>query len=92
MLDLRFIRANLDAVKQMLKNRRNDLDISIFESIDRRRREILPVLETLRHRRNKVSEEIAQMKKQREDASGLISRNEESFRRDQGDGGGSFPG
>lgn len=72
MLDLRFIRANLDAVKQMLKNRRNDLDISVFESIDRRRREILPVLESLRHRRNKVSEEIAQMKKKREDASGLI--------------------
>ena len=72
MLDLRFIRANLDAVKQMLKNRRNDLDISIFETIDRSRREILPALETLRHRRNKVSEEIAQMKKQRQDASGLI--------------------
>jgi len=72
MLDLRFIRANLEAVKQMLKNRRNDLDISIFETIDRRRREILPALETLRHRRNKVSEEIAQMKKQRQDASGLI--------------------
>jgi seryl-tRNA synthetase len=72
MLDLRFIRANLEAVKQMLKNRRNDLDISIFETIDRRRREILPALETLRHRRNKVSEEIAQMKKQRQDTSGLI--------------------
>jgi seryl-tRNA synthetase len=72
MLDLRFIRANLDAVKQMLKNRRNDLDISIFETIDRKRREILPALEALRHRRNKVSEEIAQMKKQRQDASGLI--------------------
>jgi seryl-tRNA synthetase len=72
MLDLRFIRANLDAVKRMLKNRRNDLDISIFETIDRRRREILPALETLRHRRNKVSEEIAQMKKQRQDASDLI--------------------
>jgi seryl-tRNA synthetase len=73
MLDLRFIRANLDAVKQMLKNRRNDLDISIFETIDRRRRDILPALEALRHRRNKVSEEIARMKKQREDASGLIA-------------------
>jgi seryl-tRNA synthetase len=72
MLDLRFIRANPDAVKQMLKNRRNDLDISVFEAIDRKRREILPALETLRHRKNKVSEEIAQMKKQRQDASGLI--------------------
>jgi len=72
MLDLRFIRANLDAVKEMLKNRRNDLDISVFEAIDRKRREILPALETLRHRKNKVSEEIAQMKKQRQDASTLI--------------------
>ena len=73
MLDLRFIRANLDAVKQMLKKRHNDLDISVFETIDRKRREILPALEALRHRRNKVSEEIAQMKKQRQDASGLIA-------------------
>jgi len=39
MLDLRFIRANLDAVKHMLKNRRNDLDISVFEAIDKKRRE-----------------------------------------------------
>jgi len=77
MLDLRFIRANLDAVKQMLENRRNDLDISVFEAIDRKRREILPALETLRHRKNKVSEEIAQMKKQRQDASGLIGEMKE---------------
>ena len=77
MLDLRFIRANLDAIKEMLKNRRNDLDISVFEAIDRKRREILPALETLRHRKNKVSEEIAQMKKQRQDASGLIGEMKE---------------
>jgi len=77
MLDLRFIRANLDEVKQMLKNRRNDLDIGVFESIDKKRREILPGLEALRHRRNTVSEEIAQMKKKREDTSGLISEMKE---------------
>jgi len=77
MLDLRFIRANLDTVRQMLKNRCNDLDLSVFEAIDRKRREILPALETLRHRRNKVSEEIAQMKKQRQDASGLIGEMKE---------------
>ena len=77
MLDLRFIRANLDAIKNMLKNRRNDLDVSVFESIDKKRREILPGLEALRHRRNKVSEEIAQMKKKREDASGLIAEMKE---------------
>ncbi|MGE5842259.1 MAG: serine--tRNA ligase, partial [Deltaproteobacteria bacterium] len=68
MLDLRFIRANLDAIKQMLKNRRNDLDMSAFEAVDRKRREILPNLENLRHRKNKVSDEIALLKKQRHDA------------------------
>ena len=77
MLDLRFIRANLDEVKQMLKSRRNDLDIGVFESIDKKRREILPGLEALRHRRNTVSEEIAQMKKKREDTSGLIAEMKE---------------
>jgi seryl-tRNA synthetase len=72
MLDLKFIRSRLDDVKQMLANRRYDLDLSIFEAVDRKRREILPVLEDLRHRRNMVSEEIAQMKKRKEDASALI--------------------
>jgi len=73
MLDLKFIRNHLDAVKTSLRNRGYDLDISAFESIDRKRREILPVLENLRHRRNKVSEEIARMKREGQDATPLIS-------------------
>ena len=79
MLDLRFIRANLDAVKQMLKNRRNDLDVSVFESIDRRRREILPALENLRHRKNRVSEEIAQIEEAAAGCLGSHCGNEESL-------------
>jgi seryl-tRNA synthetase len=74
MLDLKFIRSRLDDVKQMLANRRYDLDLSIFEAVDKKRREILPLLEDLRHQRNKVSEEIAQMKKRKEDASALIAK------------------
>ncbi len=72
MLDLKFIRSNLDRVKEMIVNREYDLDISVFESIDTRRRELLPALESLRHRRNSVSQEIAEMKKLGEDASNLI--------------------
>jgi seryl-tRNA synthetase len=72
MLDLKFIRSHMESIKEMLKNRGYDLDISAFEEIDRRRRDVLPGLEGLRHKRNKVSEEIAEMKKRREDASGLI--------------------
>lgn len=72
MLDLKFIRSNLDKVKEMLKNRGYNLDVSVFDSVDRERREILTTLESLRHQRNRVSEEIAAMKKKGEDASQII--------------------
>ncbi len=73
MLDLKFIRANLDRVKEMLRNRGQDLDLSLFDTIDKQRRELLGGLEHLRHRRNRVSEEIAAMKKRGDDASQIIS-------------------
>ena len=73
MLDLKFVRSHLDEIRVMMKNRGYDLDISQFETIDRKRREILPVLEDLRHRRNRVSQQIAEMKKKGEDASPVIA-------------------
>jgi len=73
MLDLKFIRSNLDSVKEMLKSRGDDLDISVFESLDKERRERLTILEELRYRRNRVSEEISVMKKRGEDASQIIA-------------------
>jgi seryl-tRNA synthetase len=51
MLDLRFIRSRLDEVKQMLADRKYALDLSLFETVDKKRREILGVLESLRHRK-----------------------------------------
>ncbi|MBW2129449.1 MAG: serine--tRNA ligase [Deltaproteobacteria bacterium] len=73
MLDLKFIRTNLDLIKDMLEKRGYNTDISAFSSIDEKRRSILPALEELRHRRNKASEEIAEMKKQGRDPSQVIS-------------------
>jgi seryl-tRNA synthetase len=73
MLDLKFVRSNLDVVKDMLEKRGYDLDLSEFQSLDERRRSILGVLEELRHRRNTVSDEIAAMKKRGEDTSSLIA-------------------
>ncbi len=77
MLDLKFIRSNLDKVKEMLKNRGYNLDVSVFETVDKERREILATLERLRHQRNRVSEEIAAMKKKGEDASEIIGEMKE---------------
>ena len=73
MLDLKFVRSNLESIKEMIKNRCYDLDLSQFETLDRERRERLTELEALRHRRNSVSEEIAAMKKNGEDASAVIA-------------------
>ena len=64
--------SNHENIKEMLDNRGYNLDISIFESLDKERREKLADIESLRHRRNKVSEEIAVMKKNGEDATELI--------------------
>ncbi|NLD37415.1 MAG: serine--tRNA ligase [Desulfatiglans sp.] len=73
MLDLKYIRNNIEIIKVMLKNRNNDLDISVFEAIDAKRRDNLAELEFLRFKRNKVSEDVASMKKRGEDASSLIA-------------------
>jgi len=73
MLDLKFVRSNLGLVTDMLKDRDYDLDLSGFQSLDEKRRSILANLEELRYRRNKVSDQIATMKKGGEDASSLIS-------------------
>ena len=74
MLDLKFIRSNLDNVREMISNRGYDLDVSRFEELDLERRKRLTTLEELRHKRNQVSEEIAAMKKRGEDASGIIAQ------------------
>jgi len=74
MLDLKFIRSNLNSVREMISNRGYDLDVSRFEELDLERRKRLTTLEELRHKRNQVSEEIAAMKKRGEDASGIIAQ------------------
>ena len=72
MLDLKFTRMNIGTIKKMVKDRGYDLDLSQFERLDKERRDRLTVLESLRHRRNQVTEEIAAMKKRGDDASAVI--------------------
>ncbi|MBN2061986.1 MAG: serine--tRNA ligase [Deltaproteobacteria bacterium] len=72
MLDLKYIRNNSGTIRQMLENRGYDIDLSLFESLDSKRREQLSAIEKLRFRRNKVSDDIAAMKKVGEDASQII--------------------
>jgi seryl-tRNA synthetase len=73
MLELRFIRENIDLVKEKIKLRGiTNSRIDEFVDIDRRRRELLSEVEDLRNRRKTVSQEIAGLKKQQADADTLI--------------------
>ncbi len=74
MLELRFIRENIDLVKEKIKLRGiTNSRIDEFVDIDRRRRELLSEVEDLRNRRKTVSQEIADLKKQQADAETLIA-------------------
>mgnify|MGYP000844882339 CR=1 FL=1 len=74
MLDMKFLRDNLDLVRKKMLERGKEIDLDLFASLDRKRRDILQEVETLRSERNKVSKEIGARKKNKEDASDLISR------------------
>ena len=63
MLEIKAIRQNLAHVKKAIANRGEAIDWDRLMALDERRKKDLLTIETLRHQRNVVSEEIAQMKK-----------------------------
>lgn len=72
MLDIRVIRANPEEVIRKLNKRGGDYRISEILELDEERRGLLGGVEELKGKRNKVSEEIAKIKKQKGDADSLI--------------------
>ena len=73
MLDLGFVRDNLELVKQKMRERGVPDLLGDFENLDRERRTYLAEAERRKARRNKMSEEIAARKKQKQDASSQIA-------------------
>ena len=79
MLDIKLIRDNPEQVRKGLKNRGGG-SLPDFEKaleIDKRWREVLTELETIRASRNKAADEIGRLKKQKKDASSLIKEMED---------------
>jgi seryl-tRNA synthetase len=62
MLDLRYLRDNLDAAEQRLAARGDDIDLSAFRRLDASRRDLLGRSETLKAEKNRVSAIIGQTK------------------------------
>ncbi len=67
MLDIRYVRENIEAVSDGMKRRQMEPDLAPFVELDRRRREVLFEVENKRAMRNKASEEVAKMKREGED-------------------------
>ena len=74
MLDIKFLRQNLDLVRRKLAERGQTIDVEQFSALDARRRDLLQEVETLRNERNTVSKEIGDRKKHKADAADLIAR------------------
>lgn len=72
MLDLKFVRDNVERVREMLRNRHQDLDLQPLLGLDEDRRRVLREVEELKHRRNVASEEISQLKRSKKDATSQI--------------------
>ena len=69
MLDLRFVRDNLDAVKQNLENRHNTGDLDSFAKLYDERKELIQAVEQLKAQRNTVTAEISRLKRNKENAN-----------------------
>ena len=74
MLELKFMRENVEMLKEVLKNRNNSIDMDAFVVLDSKRREVLSEVENLKRERNNVSSEIASLKKEKKDANHLIEK------------------
>jgi len=72
--DLRFVRENIDLLKEKLALRGDDLDLSPFIQLEQERRELIQEVEAHRSKRNQVSDEISRIKQEKGDAKDLIAR------------------
>lgn len=76
MHDLQFVRANLALVEEKLRARGQGpgVDLGSFELLDRRRRQDISESEAAKAQRNKLSQEVARLKKSGQDATAIMEQ------------------
>jgi len=74
MLDLKFIRANTELVRQAITNKNEKANLDELLKFDDKRRKLQFDFDNLKAEQNRVSQEIAFRKRNKEDAAELISR------------------
>lgn len=74
MLEIKFVRQKIAEVEKALSARGATADLDLFKKCDDRRRNVLAEIEELRHRRNVVSDQIADLKKKGDNADSLVAK------------------
>jgi len=73
MHDLNYFRDHLDAFADMAKTRNTTLDLDAFRALDKQRRQLITENEQRKAQRNKASDEIARLKKAKQNADSLLA-------------------
>lgn len=61
MLDIKFVRENVDKIKEAVKNKRIDLNVEELLDLDIKRRDLITEFESLQATKNAVSKEISKL-------------------------------
>ncbi len=77
MLDIKILRQEPDRIREALKNRNNDLDITPAIELDKKRRELLSDVEQKKAKQNEITKKVPAMKKAGEDTSALFAEMKE---------------
>jgi seryl-tRNA synthetase len=73
MHDLSYFREHPDAYADMAKRRGITLDLDAFRALDKERRGLITINEQRKAQRNKASDEIARLKKEKQNADAIIA-------------------
>ena len=77
MLDVKILRTEPERIKDALKKRNNDLDISPAIELDQKRREILYKVEQMKAQQNEITKKIPAMKKAGENTDAIFAEMKE---------------
>jgi len=77
MHDLNYFREHLDVFADMARKRGFELDLEEFRALDKERRELITANEQRKAQRNKASDEIARLKKEKQNADALLAEMKE---------------
>jgi seryl-tRNA synthetase len=74
MLDIKFIKENIESVKAAIINKNEKADIDLILNLEDKRKKIQFQYDTLRAEQNKVSKTIPQLKKEKADMTSVLER------------------